>query len=86
MQKDYSRIEVDPVALEEVMLNMGADLDVDKAFHRLFGVSNSECFQRVHFSLGALFVAQPCTGLGGRGRSARHLGRKSGGAVVHTSV
>jgi hypothetical protein len=37
MQKDYQRIDVDRVKLEEAMLLLGADNDVDKAFKRIFG-------------------------------------------------
>jgi hypothetical protein len=38
MQKDYQRIDIDTVVLEEIMMGMGADRDVDKAMRRLFGV------------------------------------------------
>jgi hypothetical protein len=38
MQKDYQRIDIDTIVLEEIMMGMGADRDVDKAMRRLFGV------------------------------------------------
>eukprot|EP00037_Helgoeca_nana_P029372 m.350026 g.350026 ORF g.350026 m.350026 type:complete len:894 (-) comp27961_c1_seq1:292-2973(-) len=37
MQKDYQRIDIDTIVLEEIMMGMGADRDVDKAMRRLFG-------------------------------------------------